>query len=204
MPWPTELNQLELVLANIYPREEDGRRIAERAGLDSTAISFDGQSSLNWHAIIRRAVIEEKLKTTIEIIQGEQAGVTVLSEALSPIGTEVVAAAKEVAKQEHTDDDGAGSARWKVIFLFGVIVPLGLFFWFLHKAENYRAWVLENPRFGSIREVVERGEKVEVRWEDWVLRELPTKKDTAAFAFLVLLCQIPQLLPAPLRCRWRW
>lgn len=58
-------------LANLYPNEVDGRRVADEAGLAITRIAFSAQAVQNWTNILTYAVNQESLSDVVRIAQGE-------------------------------------------------------------------------------------------------------------------------------------
>ena len=59
------------VLANLYPDEVDGRRVADESGLTITRITFSAQAVQNWTNILTYALNQESLSDVVEIAQGE-------------------------------------------------------------------------------------------------------------------------------------
>ena len=59
------------VLANLYPNEVDGQRVASEAGLAITRIAFSAQAVQNWTNILTYALNQESLADVVRIAQGE-------------------------------------------------------------------------------------------------------------------------------------
>lgn len=55
------------VLADLYPYEDDGRRVADEAGLRSSQITFSAQAVRNWMAILTYALNQESVDSVVAI-----------------------------------------------------------------------------------------------------------------------------------------
>jgi hypothetical protein len=66
MTWDPALDELENVLAEIYPRKEDCYRLVDRSGLESKRIAFSDRAIDNWHNILLEAKISNKVQGLIE------------------------------------------------------------------------------------------------------------------------------------------
>lgn len=61
------LHNLSLVLANLYPREEESRTIVRAAGLVEGQIAFHAAANVNWSGIVQNAKARGKLESLIDI-----------------------------------------------------------------------------------------------------------------------------------------
>jgi hypothetical protein len=85
MTWDPSLDRLQAVLANMYTRDADIRRVATSAGLDPVYIDFDGPSISVWHQVLAEAVRRNRVEALIAVAQQEYGD-----------NTQLVAAADEV------------------------------------------------------------------------------------------------------------
>lgn len=53
--WNRDLSELRDILADLYPFQDETRRIVEDAGLPTHTISFQKKAIDNWHEILRVA-----------------------------------------------------------------------------------------------------------------------------------------------------
>lgn len=71
MPQNHAFYALRDVLADLYPNEVDGQRVAAEAGLTITRIAFSAQAVQNWTNILTYALNQESLADVVEIAQRE-------------------------------------------------------------------------------------------------------------------------------------
>lgn len=69
-----DLNNLNRILANLYPMTTDGFRVAKSVGLDVAQIAFDAKAVTTWFAILGRAKIQTKVEALIDFALDENAG----------------------------------------------------------------------------------------------------------------------------------
>lgn len=95
------------VLADLYPYEEEGRRVAEDAGLRISQITFSAQAVLNWTAILTYALNQEWLDDVVAIGLKEYPNNSRLAAAWSAyqltVGPASAAAASASASKPLTD-----------------------------------------------------------------------------------------------------
>jgi len=71
MPWNETLNDLQRVLADLYPAEADARRVSEQAGLTAARIDFSNAAINVWHDVLGQALREERVQALIDIAHQE-------------------------------------------------------------------------------------------------------------------------------------
>jgi hypothetical protein len=71
MPWNPSLNSLQLVLADLYPTEEDARRVVDQAGLEPAYVDFGSPAINVWHSILSEALRQEKVDALIGVAREE-------------------------------------------------------------------------------------------------------------------------------------
>ena len=60
MDWPTaRIKSLRELLANLYPKEDDARRVVADVGMQRTQIEFSNKAITNWFNILDRARLEK-------------------------------------------------------------------------------------------------------------------------------------------------
>ncbi len=69
MSWDPALNDLQAVLADLYTREADARRVAAGAGLDAAFIDFDGPAIDVWHQVLNEALNRDRVAAVITVTQ---------------------------------------------------------------------------------------------------------------------------------------
>lgn len=65
------LDTLRRVLAELYPREPDQRRLVVAAGLREAAVSFDAAADASWHGILSYAAKQDSVDALLEVARGE-------------------------------------------------------------------------------------------------------------------------------------
>lgn len=71
MDWNSNLNDLRNVLASLYPDEDNARRLASQAGLQTTEIEFKGSAINIWHNILLKALSRNKVEDLIREVLEE-------------------------------------------------------------------------------------------------------------------------------------
>lgn len=72
MPWSRPaLTNLRRILARLYPRESQQRRLVVEAGLREAAVAFDAQADDSWFEILRYAAAQGRLDELLSIARGE-------------------------------------------------------------------------------------------------------------------------------------
>jgi len=61
------LHNLSLILANLYPRQEESRAVARAAGLVEGQIAFHAAANVNWSTIVQNAKNRSKVEDLIDI-----------------------------------------------------------------------------------------------------------------------------------------
>ena len=61
MAWDDNLSNLNRVLAELYPDENETHRIVDDAGLTRSRVAFNPRAIDNWHAILVEADNQDKV-----------------------------------------------------------------------------------------------------------------------------------------------
>lgn len=129
MSTPTKsgiLNEIELLLADLYPDEVTSRRIVGHAGIEDGPIAFDARANVNWHHILREADLRRKVDILLATVIDEYPE----EKKLGTLRTAFAAVADDEITEttdEHELVPSRGRGPWKA-FLYTIVCILILFF----------------------------------------------------------------------------
>jgi hypothetical protein len=68
MPWAQrQITELRRVLADLYPREADQRRVVADAQLPAATILFDASAANSWSSILREANLRDRVDAVLKV-----------------------------------------------------------------------------------------------------------------------------------------
>ncbi len=109
MAWNPTLNPLQSILAELYPADDDVRRLANQAGLPPAYIDFDGPAIQVWHSLLEQAQQRGRVQALIEIVQGEYPENQPLTQAIQAYDPETSAQEMESPKLQKPSGEGASA-----------------------------------------------------------------------------------------------
>jgi len=71
MSWNEQLNPLVKILADLYPREQQSRRVVDMAGIPSGNIAFSSAARDNWYNILRETNNQGRMESLIQVVVDE-------------------------------------------------------------------------------------------------------------------------------------
>ncbi|MEW5868130.1 MAG: effector-associated domain EAD1-containing protein [Chloroflexota bacterium] len=107
MPWNPTLTQLQSVLAELYPLDDDVHRLANQAGLPPAYIDFDGPAIQVWHNLLEQAQQRDRLQSLIEIVNHEYPENQPLAQAIQAYDPQAAALATSHPEEGQPPNKGA-------------------------------------------------------------------------------------------------